>query len=622
MYLRCFSNATIILAGILILGPGTAGRAQAPTPTVPQAAAPSTPVTVPATGSTVLNASANLVLVDVVVTDRDKTVHGLNRSRFHVFEDGHEQTLASFDEHEAAATPVVVPIVPVLPPHTFSNLPAYPETGAVNVLLLDALNTPLANQLDVRIQMLDYLTKIEPGTTLAIFTLSSKLRLAAGFTTDTAQLARALHSSKNATSPSVVLDSDTPTRLSAAPDEMATMDANSDALASSPMQKFIASMQQFSADIAAYQTDMRVRMTLDALQDLARYLNAIPGRKNLIWFSGSFPIALDPDDTLSSPFQAMREYSDQIRETAQLLSGARVAVYPVDARGLMSMKSVSASYSPSSTPATGNPKKGAGFGKDNTSFLKTTNNEHSSMEQIAEQTGGQAYVDTNGLKEAVERAVESGSSYYTIGFVPVANKLNGQFHKLQVRIDNGAYNLAYRRGYYAEAPGKSTANNPGKTNVIAQAALHGAPPATQILFQARVLPATDRSVAVQAARLPSGPAGEMAGTLKGPISRYVIEVQVDPHGITFEETPEGAHRADVEFAVIAYGADEKRVNYFERGVELNLKTEQYAQLMARRIPALVALDLPAGNFALRIVVVDRAASRAGSLEVPVTIAAR
>jgi hypothetical protein len=244
------------------------------------------------------------------------------------------------------------------------------------------------------------------------------------------------------------------------------------------------------------------------------------------------------------------------------------------------------------------------------------------MEQIAEQTGGQAYVDTNGLKEAVQRAVASGSSYYTLGYVPVANKLNGQFHKLQVRIDNGGYTLAYRRGYYAEAPGMSTANNPGKAGVIAQAALHGAPPATQILFQARVLPATDPSVAVQAARLPGGPAGEMAGTLKGPISRYVIEVQVDPHRITFEDTPEGAHRADVEFAVIAYGADEKRVNYFERGVELNLKTEQYAQLMARRIPALVALDLPAGNFALRIVVVDRAASRAGSLEVPVTIAAR
>jgi hypothetical protein len=66
-------------------------------------------------------------------------------------------------------------------------------------------------------------------------------------------------------------------------------------------------MQQFQADIAAYQTDQRVQMTMDALRQLARYLSAIPGRKNLIWFSGSFPISLDPDVTLQNPFQAMRD---------------------------------------------------------------------------------------------------------------------------------------------------------------------------------------------------------------------------------------------------------------------------------------------------------------------------
>jgi hypothetical protein len=88
-------------------------------------------------------------------------------------------------------------------------------------------------------------------------------------------------------------------------------------------------MRQFEADIAAFQTDLRVQMTLEAMQQLARYLSGIPGRKNLIWFSGSFPIALDPDDTQQDPFEAMRNYSDQIRETAELLSAARVAVYPV-----------------------------------------------------------------------------------------------------------------------------------------------------------------------------------------------------------------------------------------------------------------------------------------------------
>jgi VWFA-related protein len=608
----------IALIGVLIFWSGTAGRGQSPASNTTQAAPSAAATPASAADTTVLHAVTNLVLVDVVVTDRDKTVHGLDRSRFHIFEDGREQAVTSFDEHQLTAPRIAALNLPKLPPNTFSNTPAYPETGTVNVLLLDALNTPAASQMDVRNQMVDYLARIEPGTTLAIFTLSSQLRLAAGFTTDAAQLVKVLQSSKGAT-PSVVLDS-APNSVSAAPDEMAMMGAPDGAASSPQIQQFIASMQQFSADIASFQTDMRVRMTLDALQDLARYLNAVPGRKNLIWFSGSFPIALDPNDTLSSPFQAMRSYSDDIRETAQLLSAARVAVYPVDARGLMSLKLTSAAYTPSSTPATGNPKRGAGFGNDDTIFMKTTTDEHSSMEQIAEETGGKAYFDTNGLKEAVAKAIDNGSSYYTIGYVPVADKLDGRFHKIQVRLDNGGYKLAYRQGYYADDPGKSSSHDPGKPNIVAQAALPGAPPATQILFQARVLLASDPLLS--RVNLPSGPAGALAATLKGPVTRYVIELHVDPHGIAFQDTADGAHKADMEFAVIAYDTDEKRVNYFDRSVELNLKPDQYARLMAGKIPALVALDLPAGKIALRIVIVDQAGGRAGSLEVPVAIPAR
>jgi VWFA-related protein len=459
--------------------------------------------------------------------------------------------------------------------------------------------------LEARQEMIDYLGKIQPGTSLAIFTLASRLRMVEGFTTDASRLAKTLQNPKAGPQQSVGLAPET----NPSPDE--TLEELTNAHTSTAA---VASLQQFTADVAAFQTDMRVRMTLDALQELARYLSTIPVRKNLIWFSGSFPIALDPDDTLKSPFQAMRNYSDDVRETAELLSAARVAVYPVDARGLMSMPTFEAAYK-----STGNPSKGGNIAKDNSKFMQKTTNEHATMEQIAEQTGGQRYVNTNGLKEAVESAVENGSSYYTIGYVPAADKLDGQFHKIQLRLDSGGYQLAYRRGYYADPPGKPSAHSPGKTNIIGEAALHAAPPATHILFQARVLPATDPGL--RSANLPSGPAGAMAATLKSPVSRYVVELQVDPHGIAFEETPEGAHRADVEFAVIAYSTDERRVNYFDRGVELNLKSEQYARLMASRIPALVALDLPAGKFALRIVVVDRAASRAGSLEVPVTIAA-
>src|ERR1700679_1737286 len=104
----------------------------------------------PAGAPTVLHANTNLVLVDVVVTSHDRPIHNLPQSRFHILEDGHEQTIVTFDEHQpgSAATPSIASIA--LPPHTVTNAPQYEPASAVNVLLLDGLNTPLANQIDVR----------------------------------------------------------------------------------------------------------------------------------------------------------------------------------------------------------------------------------------------------------------------------------------------------------------------------------------------------------------------------------------------------------------------------------------------------------------------------------------
>ena len=601
-----FYRVSIVVTCLLITWSGAEGMAQTPVPPAVQAAPTVTPAAAPVADATVLHASASLVLVDVVVTENGAAIHGLDRAKFHIFEDGREQTVTSFDEHQSPVAATTAASQAKLPAHTFSNAPEYPESGVENVLLLDGLNTPVASQMELHREMIDYLGKIKPGTSLAIFTLASRLRMVEGFTTDTSQLAKSLQNPKAGPQQSAALDAET------SPSADETLDALTSGRSTASA---VASLQQFTADLAAYQTDMRVRMTLDALQELARYLSAIPGRKNLIWFSGSFPIALDPDDSLKSPFQAMRSYSDDVRETAELLSAARVAVYPVDARGLMSMPSFDAGYK-----STGNPSKGGNIARDNSKFMQRTANEHATMEQIAEQTGGQQYANTNGLKEAVESAVENGSSYYSVGYVPSTEKLDGQFHKIQLRVDGSGYKLAYRRGYYADPPGKPSTQSSGKTSILGAAALHGAPPATQILFQARVLPATDPRL--RGVNLTSGPAGEMAATLKNPVSRYVVELQVDPHGVAFEETPEGAHRADLEFAVIAYSADERRVNYFVRGVELTLNSEQYTRQVTRTIPALTALDLPAGKFTLRIVVVDRAASRAGSIEVPVTVAAK
>jgi VWFA-related protein len=404
---------------------------------------------------------------------------------------------------------------------------------------------------------------------------------------------------------------------------MANNDSNPDA---------VGQMQQFVSDVQAFEADQRVQMTADAMQQLARYLSAIPGRKNLIWFSGSFPISLDPDLSLPHPSQVERNYMDVVRETTQLLAAARVAVYPVDARGLMNLPSADASYRPANlTGSGGNSSRGRGSTnarpavqpsmlKDTSQFMEQNLAEQESMRKIAEQTGGQAFLNTNGLKESVASAVEDGSSYYTIAYVPTDKEVDGKFHKTQVRADNASWQLAYRRGYYADVSGMPTAHSPGKTSLILAATLHGAPAATQILFQARVLPADDPLF--KNAKPPEGPGGQLTASLKGPPHRYTVDLLVDPRRLDFESMPDGQHQAAVEFTLVAFGADGQRVNYLDHAIALHLKPEEYAQIMGTGIHVRLPIDLPAGQNSLRIAVHDLTAARAGSLEAPVTVAAR
>jgi VWFA-related protein len=81
-------------------------------------------------------------------------------------------------------------------------------------------------------------------------------------------------------------------------------------------------------------TDSRVGVTLDALAQLARYLSGIPGRKNLVWLSGSFPISIFAVAANGDLPSDNRNYSDKVKLVTNLLGQAQVAVYPVDVRGL------------------------------------------------------------------------------------------------------------------------------------------------------------------------------------------------------------------------------------------------------------------------------------------------
>jgi VWFA-related protein len=570
----------------------------------------------------VLRSNTNLVLVDVVVTEHGNPVRGLTQEQFHIFENDRAQTIASFDEHWPAPGPATAARTLPLPPNVYNNIPVYAAASAVNVLLLDGLNTPMDDQLEVRRQMIQYLGKVAPGTSMAIFTLSSQLRMVEGFTTDAGELVKAIQGPKSGAMPSVILD----------PQNDKILDAMNLDVANTPWLSpdAASAMLQFQADLTAFQIDQRVGMTLDAMGQLARYLSAIPGRKNLIWFSGSFPLVLYPDESLRSPFEATRNYNEKMKEAAELLAAARVAVYPVDARGLLTMPTSDASYAAAAqmTALSGVRTQGlkntavtppSSPARDNKNFLRELQTSQSGMEQLAAQTGGQAYLNTNGLKQAIAHAVENGSAYYTIGYLPTDKNFNGKFRKIQVRLDNRSCALAYRQGYYADPPDQPSANLPGSLSPIAAATLHGVPSATQILFQARVLPASDPLF--RSAKLPETP-GEMAAKLKKPAHPYVVDLIVDAHSLAFEDMPEGVHQARMEFALVVYDAVGKRVNYLNPSYAIKIQPAQFSETRANGIRVRLALDLPAGESSLRIAVHDLQNSRIGSIELPLSVAAQ
>lgn len=246
------------------------------------------------------------------------------------------------------------------------------------------------------------------------------------------------------------------------------------------------------------------------------------------------------------------------------------------------------------------------------------------MDEIAAETGGHAYTEMNDLEKAVADSIENGSHYYTIGYVPAAGELRGEFRKIQVRLEGHDaeghdYKLEYRRGYYADPPDAASAHGAGQIPPLVTAELHGTPPATQIVFKAGLLNGSDPLL--KSVRLPEGPAGAMAPVMAKPV-RYVVNLTLNARSLNLDELPDGTRQAKIELALVGYDADGNRVNFVDHQVALGLQAAQYARIEANGIPLLVPIDLPVGDDSVRIAVEDLMAGRTGSLEIPVTVAAQ
>jgi VWFA-related protein len=612
---RSLSTASVVA---LLFSAAQAFPQQTPAPTQPAAKAQPSGVT--------LRAQTQLVVVDVVVTDRNhQPVHGLKASDFALTENNGAQVVKHFEEHTALtpADATRFPHVPKLAPGVFTNYTPEPVNGTVNLLLLDSLNTPMRDQAYVRAQLLAYLKSVPPGTRIAIFGLTSRLVILQGFTSDPEVLRNLM--AKGVAKGSPLLDDS----VGGSGTQNSTADDLED-LGTTP--DIVANVRQFEAEQKSYQLQLRTKLTLEAMNEIGHYLAGIPGRKNLIWFSGSFPINIMPDMTgeLPNPFAVMASSEDEFRETVKLLARNQVAVYPIDARGLQTSPVFEAS---SSRNYTRGPSR---MIDDQNKFTNDLAQEHSAMREMADATGGHAFVNTNGLTQAVAAAINEGSNFYTLIYTPTNTASDGKLRKIKVQLDRPGVSLAYRRGYYADSPRKAPAAGGAQPAAVSSAASAGnatgsaTPNAANARDALRVAMTrgapTPAEILLKIGVFPAGPPTKLEDTVAagnvaspkahGPYRRYTVDYGIAPGDVTFLRTAEGKAHAELDLVIHVYEPDGTLVNSLGSGVRMTLPIEDIRKKFATGIHFHQEISAPAkGEYFLRIAVHDLSSDHYGAVEV-------
>jgi VWFA-related protein len=573
----------------------------------------------PADSGVVLKANTRAVAVDVVVTrGNDEPITALPRQDFQIFEDGKPQSIDFFEEHTVHnLAPGPLPQLPPMPPDVYTNVPVVPPDDAINVLLLDSLNTEKQDQVFMHKQILEFLRHMQPNTRAAIFTLGSKLRYIQGFTSDTSALVAALNDKANGFS------SEKNTAYSSQSDKAddANVIAKREAMLGGQgrSDEGIVALSGANNDRADFQYGERNMMTLEALDYLARYLGGIPGRKNLIWFASSFPVTIFPSSAQSQTMSQLRVLGSAVRRTADLLTVSKVAVYPINAQGMMVEHGMEAD-----SAGPGGMGGIAGYSGEAADRADTI----AAMQQLAADTGGKAFYNTNDLADAMSHAINDGAHYYSIVYTPTNKKLDGKYRHIEVKIADSHLKLSYRRGYNADdisgAPEtKLAAKNSDSQKPEAQKSesdplrpllMRGLPSASQLLYAVRVVPANPQPA----------PDAKIAGknsALTGALTRYTVDFFIRWTDVVFtpgdrNKQPD-AHVAKIQLGLMGYDRSGKALNWLGATQQMQLDPKIFAAIQKSGIPAHMEIDVPNNtDVFLETGVYDWGSNKAGTLEIP------
>lgn len=515
-----------------------------------------------------------LVQVPTVVADKSGDhVHNLSRGDFKIFENGKEQRIAIFEEVNTRSSH---PAQAKNPPNTFSNFTLERQPFAITVIALDTINTPFLDQTVGRKQLIKYLAdNLESGRVFGLVVIGRKgLQVISGLNSDPASIVAALRKVSGEMSTMEAFGTDG--KVTAA-----SGDGASELTGGTPADP-VARMQQFiqSADAmqGGYQQTRAVEDTLKAFLAIAWSLSGVPGRKSLVWATGSFPFTLDSPSSLPGG-----NLSVLYERTMEALNDAQVSVYPVDVRGLVST-------SPAGDATYSGDLSGPGFADaaGGRSWLQTSSVQ--SLENFAEMTGGRAFFNNNDLSTGFKRAADDSSSYYLLGYYVDNLNTKPGWRKLQVQVTRKDAEVHARTGFLVT----NATIDPELTHKEDLAFALSSP------FDSTGLDVTVRWQGISA---------------DGDKKKVGFAVHLPASGVINERDK---NRFDIDFIAQATKVGTP-VGNAGQTIKGTVPAASMDKIRADGILYQNALELPAGNYQVRFVVRDNLSGRIGSVSAPLTV---
>jgi VWFA-related protein len=359
-----------------------------------------------------LRIEAREVVLDIVVTDRrGNFVAGLGKGDFTILEDGKGQDIRSFEQTAIDTLSTIIPEVT-------SSRDLYRIGDApVAILVLDELNTKFEDMAYARDALRKWLLRQPVKLTQPTILMSSsdsKLDVIHDFTQDRDALLRALKDYF-------------------------------------PVYPY----RMTKGGISGPDAGERMALSLGAVQQIAKATSGTPGRKNVIWVGVGFPTLLLDD--LSSKKED--EIAAAVERTTATMLNARVTLNVVDptAPSTSSLDMNNPQYLDLSTlgEAMG-PSPGHIDG-----IL--------SFDEFAPETGGIARIGRNDVDREIQRAVDSGTHYYTLAYSPTdRSDKAAQFRRIRVVMKDPSLTATTRSGYFQEPESPlGTAPKPPSTHDLA-----------------------------------------------------------------------------------------------------------------------------------------------------------